>query len=120
MTDGTAPNFGGNYPMGGERLAPAWQAAWDTLGNGRYHAVEDLIDVMAIGTTPLTERTRMNLLHAARRAGLLEVRYRKGGEPVRRRVHSFRKAKKITEKEQGNHAFAVRRAADPVRGTASS
>src|SRR5215218_5004350 len=69
---GTAPDIADDYPSGGERLGPAWQLAWDMIGERGW------CERAAIAKRVSTERgdiaaiTVENLIRQATRAGLLE------------------------------------------------
>lgn len=67
------PNFAGNYPLAGERIGPAWRAAWDVLSDGSWRSKLQIVPVMC-KAGPVVPITALNLLRAARRAGVLEVR----------------------------------------------
>ena len=70
-----APNFGtSNYPGGGEKIGPAWRAAWVQMFDRRWYYVRDLEQIMC-GETGIAPVTARNLLRQARTRGLLEVRY---------------------------------------------
>jgi hypothetical protein len=82
MIDGwNPPNIRGNYPLGGELIGPAWSSAWMLLADGEWHVGKKISEVMC-HRGRIVERTAFNLLRAARRAGILEVRrptHRHGG-----------------------------------------
>lgn len=68
-----APNFSGAYPLAGERLAPAWRAAWDLLLDGDWHHVQVLtLRMIRSGDIGIQHNTAMNLLGQATKAGILE------------------------------------------------
>jgi len=81
-----APDFGrSGYPSRGELIGPAWQAMWDDLAEDRWTFADVAISGgCAAGVQP---KTALNLLRSARRAGILEVEYRKIGNPTRRRPY---------------------------------
>lgn len=83
-----APNFSGDYPGEGQRIGPAWRAAWDALRDGAEHPAEDLVTIMR-GAADIQDRTARNLLRQARAAGVLRVRYetRRPGERYRRPIY---------------------------------
>jgi hypothetical protein len=70
-------NIAGNYPLAGERIGPAWRAAWNILvmTHPRWMPKLDLIAVMA--RTGIAADTAESLLQKASRNRVLEVRYRK-------------------------------------------
>lgn len=73
MTHETAPNFRGNYPNAGERIGPAWQAAWACLLRNEGQAFqEDLTDTM-IEDGGIQEATATNLLRKAVKARVLTL-----------------------------------------------
>lgn len=71
-----APNIRGNYPGGGERLGPAWQTAWDTIGpSRRYTPGSEVAEHTAAGSGVSVKTVKM-LLWKAVRAKRLEQTYR--------------------------------------------
>lgn len=82
-----APNFGKTeYPGNGERIGPAWRAAWATLSDGAWHGRDELIEVMQRmahfhSGAGIVEITALNILRRARRNGILKTRsnYRPDG-----------------------------------------
>lgn len=72
----TAPNFRGDYPGAGERIGPAWQAAWDELCSGREIRGDQLTAAM-LDTVDIKSHTAESLLRQARQYGVLNVRYRR-------------------------------------------
>jgi hypothetical protein len=72
-----APNIAGNYPLGGEKIGPAWRAAWHFLAttHPRWMPKRDITAVMV--RTGIVEDTAESLLQQASRRRVLEVRYRK-------------------------------------------
>lgn len=73
MTHETAPNFRGNYPNAGERIGPAWRAAWACLLRNEGQAFqEDLTDTM-IEDGGIQEATATNLLRKAVKARVLTL-----------------------------------------------
>ena len=81
MTDDRAPNFSGEYPSAGELIGPAWRAAWNALRHGYWLLSTDLVQIMC-DASPIVGKTALNLLSAARRAGVLEVRHAGHGRPA--------------------------------------
>jgi hypothetical protein len=82
------PNFYPNssYPLGGERIGPAWRAAWSVLlAEPRGVPGPTLVVAMCLAAD-IVDKTASLLLQKARKAGILEVRYVKG----RRRVAWYR------------------------------
>lgn len=66
-----APNFSGNYPLGGERLGPAWRDTWRLLTPGQWasgHALAEMVS-RNVDISPITVR---NLLRKAVQVGVLE------------------------------------------------
>lgn len=86
MNPDDAPNFSGNYPLGGERIGPAWRDMWRVLAGAQWVRSTAVTDAPSVTRHGLDPRTVSNLLRAARTAGVLEVRYRRGGKPSRRRA----------------------------------
>lgn len=84
------PNFTGSYPLGGELIGPAWRIAWAALASARRRGAAGWVlgDELtaAMRHTGVVDKTARGLLGNARRAGLLEVRYRVCGRPARRRA----------------------------------
>lgn len=73
---GNPPNFTATYPLGGEKIGPAWRAAWRALCDEprSWHPVGDLVTAMR-DAAQIIDPTARNLLRSARKAGLLEVVY---------------------------------------------
>jgi hypothetical protein len=71
-----APNFVGSYPGSGERIGPAWSAAWDALCQHQVLTGDQLSEIMC-QAVDIKDKTAKNLLRKARSAGLLEVSYHK-------------------------------------------
>lgn len=68
-----APNFRGTYPLAGEKIGPAWRAAWAQLSRTSW--VDGTSLAGEVGPPlELAPETVVNLLRQARQAGLLEVR----------------------------------------------
>jgi hypothetical protein len=66
-------NFKNSYPLGGEKIGPAWRQAWRALDVKRWTPAGDVEQMgPAAGVLPGTMR---NLLRQAVKAGQLEVRY---------------------------------------------
>ncbi len=86
MNPNSPPNFTGTYPLGGERIGPAWRTAWRALATtpGKWHPAETLAEAMA--QTGILDKTARGLLARARAAGVLDVRHRMTGTPRRRRA----------------------------------
>ena len=68
-----APNIRGNYPLGGERIGPAWRALWAQLSETDWTDGTEVSREVALADG-LAVETVINLLRTARREGLLEVR----------------------------------------------
>lgn len=84
-----APNFGkSNYPMGGERIGPAWQAAWDILCDGEWHNSRPVKDAMT-AAGPILDLTANEVLRQSARSGLTERRVRRGVGYIRLRPDIF-------------------------------
>ena len=90
MTVDQPPNFFGNYPLDGERIGPAWRAAWSrlTADPSRWHTADELAELM-VDTSGVVDKTARNLLRQARQRGLLAVRYTSAW-PARGRRSSYR------------------------------
>lgn len=71
--DTEAPNISGTYPLAGERVGPAWRAAWALLQEGSWVDGPSLAAEVA-GSTGVAAKTVTNLLQKARAHRLLEVR----------------------------------------------
>lgn len=82
----SVPNFTGSYPLGGELIGPAWRTAWGLLSRDSSEWVEADRLVLAMCADGIADKTARGLLNGARRAGLLDVRYRVTGRPTRRRA----------------------------------
>lgn len=81
-----APSISGNYPLAGEKIGPAWRAAWSQLSQKTWADAASLAGELA-AQHGLSQKTLANLLREARKAGLLEVRYaaaRRAGETHKR------------------------------------
>lgn len=65
-------NIGGNYPLAGERIGPAWRSMWKLL-SPEWQYGDDLAAIVA-EETGLAVRTLRNLLRKAVNARLLETR----------------------------------------------
>jgi hypothetical protein len=74
LIDKDAPDFGrGKYPSGGELIGPAWVRGWSLLCDGEWHQSGELAGAMC-WKGRIANVTAMNLIRAARRAGVLDVR----------------------------------------------
>lgn len=72
-----APNIRGTYPLAGERIGPAWRAAWAELTTDTWTDGSSL--AARVGPAHgIGAETVVNLLRQARAAGLLEVTQRRG------------------------------------------
>jgi GTP-sensing pleiotropic transcriptional regulator CodY len=83
-----APNFKGNYPLGGERIGPAWRVMWKMLNVRDWVSGVDLARTLA-DRVGLDSKTVANLLRRAADAGLLNrkpIRMKRPGG-MRRVVH---------------------------------
>ena len=91
MTQREAPNFGpdSSYPLGGERIGPAWRAAWTALLAEPRGIPAPALKIAMCAAADIIDKTAELLLQKARKAGILEVRYVKG----RRRVAWYRIAR---------------------------
>jgi hypothetical protein len=65
-----APNFSGNYPLGGERLGPGWRAMWRALPEDGWVECAPFAHLLA-GQTGLDPKTIAGLLWKAEKAGIL-------------------------------------------------
>lgn len=63
-----------DFPLGGEKLGPAWIAAWEFMEDCRWKGVRELQEVMA-EASDVAPKTAYNLLNKARIMGFLEARY---------------------------------------------
>jgi hypothetical protein len=70
-----APNFRGTYPLAGERIGPAWRAAWTRLSESQWTCGGDIVAEVAPGVG-IADATVANLLRQARQAGILAVEHR--------------------------------------------
>lgn len=67
-----APNFNGNYPLGGERIGPAWRTMWAALRrSGDWAVGTDLVHLVP----EVNPKTARGLLWRAERRGFLDKRY---------------------------------------------
>ena len=66
-----APNFKGNYPLGGDRIGPAWLDLWEMLDTERYQCGWYLADQVADRNNILA-RTAHALLSSAASAEILD------------------------------------------------
>jgi len=71
-----AKNFSGQYPLKGEKIGPAWRRLWLMLDPHRWEDGGDLCARVALAEG-IDPKTAANLLRAARKVGVVEVRYRK-------------------------------------------
>lgn len=85
-----APNFSRNYPLGGERIGPAWRAMWRTLPEGGWVEGASFSHLLA-GQTGLAPKTIAGLLWKAEKVGILTKKIVGAGNG--RRVH-YRVAEK--------------------------
>lgn len=90
MDENSPPNFGqrGAYPLAGERIGPAWRAAWTALcraGQPGWLDGDTLAATMT-AAVDIEDKTARGLLAKGAAAEVLEVRYRRGGKPVRLRA----------------------------------
>lgn len=86
-----APDFNPGYPSTGERIGPAWRAAWLLLSDERWHSSADLRAVM-MPAGPVVAGTAMNLLGQAARKKLIKARWVRATESVAR----HREYRKVT------------------------
>ena len=63
-----------DYPLGGEKLGPAWIAAWEFMEDFRWKGVRELERVMA-EASGVAPKTAYGLLNKARSMGFLEAKY---------------------------------------------
>ena len=91
MTQPEVPNFypNSNYPLGGERIGPAWRAAWAALLAEPRGIPAPTLKIAMCAAADIIDKTAELLLQKARKAGILEVHYVKG----RRRVAWYRSAR---------------------------
>lgn len=71
----TAPNFKGNYPLGGERIGPLWREMWEALADGAWRSGGTLAGTCA-PRHGLDAKTARGILRQAAKAGVLEQEYR--------------------------------------------
>jgi hypothetical protein len=94
--DTDAPNFGerSNYPLGGERIGPAWRMVWRRLDAKRWISGHSLA-VIVCAFVDVKPETVRGLLWKAEKVGILEKRLVSGrlhgGE---RKLAEYRVAKK--------------------------
>jgi hypothetical protein len=81
-----APNIAGEYPLAGERIGPAWRAAWRMLDREQWINGGDVAAAVA-PRCGLQVETVKNLLSSARRAGLLEQRIQRAHGRSRASAH---------------------------------
>ena len=71
------PNIRGAYPNKGERVGPAWAAAWRFLRDGipcdTVTLVRRMTQVWWPNDEPITAATARNLLRQAARAGVIRI-----------------------------------------------
>lgn len=79
-----APNFRGNYPLGGERIGPGWRAMWLALPSDGWVECTPFSRLLA-GRTGLSPKTIAGLLWKAEKAGILTKSV--VGEGNRRRAY---------------------------------
>jgi len=79
MTTESAPDIAKNYPGAGARIGPAWQNAWDRLGDFEWHRGSDLAAAVAADCN-LADSTIKNLLRQARDNGIIEGEIRFAGK----------------------------------------
>lgn len=84
-----APDFRGTYPSAGERIGPAWQAAWEDLADRQWVKGTDFAWKLAerVGLAPATIR---GLLRQAAAASVLEVELRFAGK-----LDGYRRGSKV-------------------------
>lgn len=68
-----APNIRGTYPLAGERIGPAWRAAWSFMANGSWVYAARVVAEMT-SAAAIERKTAENLLRQAAHAGLIEKR----------------------------------------------
>jgi hypothetical protein len=88
MISERAPDFGpgSGFPSGGERIGPAWRDMWIYLRRTGWRTAAEVTLTPTVARHDLDPKTITNLLQQARRYGLLDVRYARCGDPVRRRA----------------------------------
>lgn len=71
------PNFQGAYPNRGERIGPAWAAAWRFLRDGApcdtVTLLRRMTQVWWPNEEPVAQATALNLLCRAKRAGIIRA-----------------------------------------------
>lgn len=68
-----APDFSSDgFPSSGEKIGPAWQAAWDLLDSERWTVEDDILKELL--KHPIAPGTAMNLLSSARKSGVVGVK----------------------------------------------
>jgi hypothetical protein len=71
-----APDISKNYPSKGRKIGPAWADVWDALtGAGRDWTDGVVLAETVAAKHPVSPDTLRNILHSAKRAGLLEIRH---------------------------------------------
>lgn len=80
-----APDWGRQYPSGGELIGPTWQAMWVALADREWHDVRELTEVGEAARGAATATVR-NQLFAAAKAGLIEPEARLDDETHRWRI----------------------------------
>ncbi len=74
---------GRSWPSSAVRMGPAWQAAWDLLADGQWHARDETVDAM-LQASDIVAKTARKILGAARRAKFIQSRSRHGKRRDRR------------------------------------
>ena len=110
MISTSAPDITPGYPSTGERIGPTWRDVWTALRRTwpDWRTSIEVADLPSVARHGLDPKTIGNLLAAARRAGLLEVRYAMCGYPrVRRGLYriavSGQRAGQIGPRPWGSH-----------------
>jgi hypothetical protein len=84
----TAPDWRPGQPSTFERIGPAWADVWSYLGHTSpdWRSAQEIMLTPTVARHDLARKTIENMLRSARDAGLLQVNYRRRGDPCVRRA----------------------------------
>jgi len=84
----TAPDWKPGQPSTFERIGPAWASVWAYLGRTSpdWRTAHEIRLAPTVAHHDLARSTIENMLREARQAGLLQVKYRKCGDPKVKRA----------------------------------